>query len=822
MRSRFKLEKICAAIIGALLSQVLAAAEFASIDENNRALLDQYCVICHNEAVVNSVATPNEGLQTTQLRNLGLTLDRENVADLSQNPEVWEKVINKLRVGVMPPPNYPRPEKDRYDEFRRWLENGLDEVAAANVNPGRTQAFHRLNQTEYHNSVRDLLDLDIDVAGLIPADSPDQYGFDNNADVLALSPVLVERYVSAAHRIAELAVGATPRGASISSYEVPLNLIQDDRQSEELPFGSRGGTAIEHIFPVDGDYRITVKLQTNYVDFVRGYDAQHDMEISLDGVLLDTVTFGGDAPGVPAPYSYAGNIRGSDDWEEFMMAFADEGFELVLPVKAGPRIIGATFPREMWENEGIDQPRLFGYHLAVTELPDINPGVGSIEIEGPLSVEGPGDTPSRRRIFSCTPANSDEESACARQILGSLARTAYRRSVDDSDIEGLMAFFNEGRRDGNFETGIQFALERILVSPDFLFRIEQDPANANAGSMYAISDTELASRISFFLWSSLPDDELLNLVDDGTLREPGVLENQVERMMADSRADAFIKNFVGQWLYLRNLDGIYPDPAAFPEFDENLREAFEQETELFLDDQIHADNSLLEMLSADYTYVNERLAEHYGIPDIYGSRYRKVTLDGNQRGGLLGHGSLMMVTSYPNRTSPVLRGKFVLENLLGGPPPEPPPNVPALEEESDGRKLTMREAMAKHRENPACRVCHAAMDPIGFSLENYDAVGKWRMEFADQTIDASGLLPDGNTFEGPDGLRDLLLDRPDDLVGTITEKLLRFALGRGLEYYDMPEVRKIVREAADNDYRWSAIILGVIESTPFQMRRTEL
>jgi hypothetical protein len=797
---------------------LLLAAESA----NNRALLDQYCVICHNQAVVNSVAAANEGLQTTQLRNLGLTLDTEDVSNLALNPEVWEKVIKKLRVGVMPPPNYPRPDKVSYDGFRAWLENELDRIGASQVNPGRTQAFHRLNQTEYRNSIRDLLDLDIDVADLIPADAPDRYGFDNNAEVLALSPLSVERYVTAAHKIAELAVGASPRGASIKTYDVPLNLIQDERLSEELPFGSRGGTAIEHLFPVDGEYRITVKLQTNYVDFVRGYDAAHEMELSLDGEYLQTYAFGGDAPGMPAPYGYAGNIRGSDDWEEFMMAFADQGFELVLPIKAGPRIIGATFPREMWEVEAVQQPRLFGYHLAVNEMPDANPSIGSIEIEGPLSVEGPGDTPSRQQIFSCQPASADEEPACARQILSSLARRAYRRPVDDSDVQGLIDFYNQGQVEGGFDTGIQFALERLLVSPDFLFRIEQDPLDAQPGSMYSITDTELASRLSFFLWSSAPDDELLDLVERGALRNPGVLEAQVTRMMTDSRSSGFIENFVGQWLYLRNLDGIYPDPTAFPEFDENLREAFQRETELFIDDQIHSDRSLRELLSADYTYVNERLAEHYGIPGIYGNRYRKVTLEGAERGGLFGHGSLMMVTSYPNRTSPVLRGKFVLENLLGGPPPEPPPNVPALETSRDGTLLTMREAMAMHRENPACRVCHAAMDPIGFSLENYDAVGKWRTQFAGQPIDASGLLPDGNTFDGPDGLRELLLERPDDFVGTITEKLMRFALGRSLEYYDMPEVRGIVRAAAEDDYRWSSVILGVIKSAPFQMRRTEL
>ena len=816
---RISLFSVCMAASSLLLA---AELENQSVSGSNRALLDQYCVICHNQAVVNSVAQPNEGLQTTQLRNLGLTLDVEDVSNLAENPEVWEKVIKKLRVGVMPPPNYPRPDKESYDGFRTFLENELDRVASTQINPGRTQAFHRLNQTEYQTSVRDLLDLDIDVADLIPTDAPDQYGFDNNADVLALSPLSVERYVSAAHKIAELAVGATPRGASINTYEVPLNLIQDDRLSEELPFGSRGGAAIEHMFPVDGEYRITLNLQTNYVDFVRGYDQPHEVELSLDGQHLETFAFGGDAPGTPAPYSYAGNIRGNDDWEEFMMAFAEEGFEIQVNVKAGPRVIGATFPREMWENEGIQQPRLFGYHLAVTELPDANPAVDSIQIEGPLSVDGPGDTPSRRRIFSCLPANLDEEPACAQQILSSLARRAYRRPVSESDVQGLVEFYNQGRLDGGFEVGIQFALERVLVSPDFLFRIEQDPADAQPGAMYAISDIELASRMSFFLWSSPPDDELLNLAERGALREPGMLEQQVQRMMADPRADAFIKNFVGQWLYLRNLEDFYPDPAAFPEFDENLRTALQRETELFIDDQIRSDASLLDLLRADYTFVNERLARHYGIPGVYGSRYRKVTVDGNQRGGLLGHGGLMMVTSYPNRTSPVLRGKFVLENLLGGPPPEPPPNVPALETSSDGKILTMREAMVMHRENPACRVCHAAMDPIGFSLENYDVVGKWRREFAGQPIDASGLLPDGNTFDGPDGLQGLLLERPDDLVGTITEKLMRFALGRSLEYYDMPEVRAVVRAASEEDYRWSSIILGVVESTPFQMRRTEL
>ena len=811
-----------------LLLSNLALADPQATNSTNgvsaqRALLDQYCIACHNQAIVNSPAVDGESLLFTQLRGLGLTLDTENVDEVSENPEVWEKVVRKLRVGVMPPPDNPRPDNATYNQFRTWLERELDLAAQSNMNPGRTQAFHRLNQTEYRNAVRDLLGLDIDVSEMIPPDAPDQHGFDNNAEVLSLSPSLMERYVSAAHKLAELAVGATPRSTAIKTYEVPLNLLQDDRLSDELPFGSRGGTAIEHYFPVDGDYRIKVLLQTNYVDFVRGIDQAHEMEISLEGERLGLYNFGGDAPGTPAPYSYAGNIRGSDDWEEWSMAFAEEGFEVEVSVQAGPKTIGATFPREMWEQEGVLQPRLFGYHLAVTELPDNNPSVGAILIEGPLSVEGPGDTPSRQKIFSCTPESADEEPACARTILSDLARQAYRRPIDQSDLQGLLDFYTQGRSLGSFDTGIQYALERLLVSPDFLFRIQQDPAEIASGESYLISDVELASRLSFFLWSSAPDEELLQLAEQNSLREPGVLQEQVQRMMADERATAFIENFVGQWLYLRNLEAHYPLPAAYPEFDENLREAFQRETQLFINDQIGSDQSILDLLSADYTYINERLADHYGVPGIYGSRYRRVALNNPQRAGLLSHGSLLTVTSYPNRTSPVLRGKFVLENLLGSPPPEPPPNVPALEEAGeDGRVLTMREAMAQHRENPACRVCHAAMDPIGFSLENYDAVGKWRREFANQPIDASGTMPDGREFDGPAGLRDLLLDQPDDFVGTVTEKLLMYALGRGLEYYDMPAVRGIVRNVAEDDYRWSSVILGVIESDPFQMRRTRL
>ena len=805
---------------------LISGAVFAQTSETvspKRALLDQYCVSCHNQAMVNSTPVEGENLLFTQLRGLGMTLDKENVDDVSENPEVWEKVVRKLRVGVMPPPDNPRPGHEDYSEFRYWLEEQLDQANAEKVNPGRTQSFHRLNQAEYQTVIGQLLGLKLDVEELIPADPPDRNGFDNNAEVLSLSPVLMERYVSAAHKIAELAVGATPLGMSIKSYEVPLNLIQNDRLDDQLPFGSRGGAAVTHNFPVDGLYRIKVKLQTNYVDFVRGYDQPHQIEVSLDGERIDVFEFGGDAPGMPAPYSFAGNIRGSDDWEEFMMAIADEGFELEIPVQAGPRVIGATFPREIWEAEGIDQPRLFGYHLAVTELPDSNPALGSVSIEGPIESQGPGLTPSREIIFSCIPEDYDAERGCAKEILTGLARKAYRRPLTEDDWLELSEFFESGFKEEGFDKGIQLALERILVAPDFLWRIQQDPAGLLPGESYEITDVELASRLSFFLWSGGPDEELLSLAENGRLRESGILKSQVTRMMDDPKAEAFIKNFIGQWLYLRNLDNVYPLPSAFPEFDDNLRESFKQETELFFDEQIREDHSLLDLFTANYSFLNERLADHYGVQGIYGNHFRKVSLDGHKRGGLLGHGSLMTVTSYPNRTSVVLRGKFVLDNLLGSPPPEPPPNVPALEESSQtGKQLTMREAMAQHRENPACRVCHAAMDPIGFSLENYDAVGKWRDMFAGVDVDASGLLPDGAAFNGRKGLENLILDRPTDFVATVTEKLLTYALGRGVEYYDMPTVRSIVRQSEQEDFSWSSLILGVVESAPFQMRRTAL
>ena len=804
------------------------AAAFAQAGEPaaaspQRALLDRYCVTCHNERVV---AGAGAGMMAEQLRLVGLALDSADVDDVAAAPELWEKVVRKLRVGAMPPQPRPRPDRETYDGFRRWLEDELDRVAEARPNPGRTQAFHRLNQAEYRNVIRDLLDLEIDVDALIPADAPDRNGFDNIATSLSLSPALFERYVSAAKKIGRLAIGEAPAGgAEITTYDVPLNLIQSDRRSEDLPFGSRGGAAIRHHFPVDGEYRIRVRLQTNYVGYVRGIDDAHEIEFRLDGRRLERFTFGGEAPGTPAPISFAGNIRGTDDWEHYTL-HADDPLEVTATVSAGPHTVGISFPRETWEEEGVLQPRQTGFALAINEMPDGNPALGSVRITGPLRVAGPGDTPSRRRIFTCRPdpaAPASEAEACAREILGALARRAYRRPVDESDVATLLEFYEWGRAEGGFEKGIQFALERLLADPDFLYRVERDPVDAPRGAAYPISDVELASRLSFFLWSSIPDDELLAAAENGTLSDPPVLEAQVRRMLADPRSQAMVDNFAGQWLYLRNMGGVYPDPNVFPEFDENLREAFTRETELFIGNQLRADASVLELLAADYTWVNQRLAEHYGIPNVYGSRFRRVALDGARRGGLLGHGSVMTVTSYPNRTSPVLRGKWVLENLLGAPPPEPPPDIPALEERNeDGEPVSMREAMVQHRENPACSVCHAPMDPIGFALQNYDAIGGWRdVNEGGTPVDATGVLPDGSRFEGRAGLSGLLLARPDDFVGTVTEKLLTYALGRGMEHYDAPTVRKIVRRAAGEDYRWSSIILGIVNSAPFQMRRSD-
>ena len=775
----------------------------------HRAVLDRYCVTCHNE----------------RLLTAGLALDTANIEQVAEGAAVWEKVVTKLRTGAMPPVGRPRPDPETYDTVASWLETQLDRAYATRPDPGRTETFHRLNRAEYQNAVRDLLALDVDVRTLLPGDDVDEHGFDNMADVLTLSPALMERYVSAARKIGRLAVGRSPLVPTVETYTVPILMLQDDRMSDDLPFGSRGGIAIHHHFPVDGDYDLQIRLHRNYVDYVRGLGTRQELDVRLDGVLVKRFAFGGDQPLVTRPpASYAGNIFGDPEWEEYAL-FADADLEVRFPAQAGPRVVGVSFVRKLAEPDGVLQPRQTAFALAVNDLRDGYASVDQVAIGGPYTIDGPGDTPSRRAVFRCRPTDRVDEAPCAREILSALARRAYRRPVTDADIDTLLAFYDAGRAEGSFDAGIQLALERLLIAPDFLFRIERDPTDVGPATAYRLTDIEIASRLSFFLWSSGPDDELLDLAERGELDDPTVLEQQTRRMLRDPRSKALVDNFAGQWLYLRALKGVVPDANAFPEFDENLREAFQRETELFLESQFREDRSVLDVLGADYTFVNERLAAHYGIGGVYGSHFRRVALVGEQagrRGGIFGHGSLLTVTSYPNRTSPVLRGKWVLTNMLGTPPPPPPPDVPDLPERGDGgRPATVRDRLQQHRENPACAVCHAPMDPLGLSLENYDAIGAWRTTGeADLPIDASGALPDGTQFHGPAGLRTVVLERQDQFVDTVTEKLLSYALGRGPEHVDRPVIRRIARDAASDNYRWSSIIVGIVKSTPFRMRRS--
>ena len=772
-----------------------------------RALLDRYCVTCHN----------------ARLRTAGLELDTADLADVGGSAEVWEKVVRKLRADAMPPPGRPRPAAATRAEFASWLETALDRAAAAHPNPGRP-AIHRLNRTEYVNAVRDLLGLEVDARSLLPGDNSDVHGFDNNADILSISPLLMERYLSAARKISRLVVGRS-RTPDLYQHRVHKWMVQEDRMNEDLPFGSRGGAAVPYFFPADGDYEVEVELQRTGNQHIKGLGSEHQLDVRLDGALIERFTIGGEEwVKLAPPESYSGNINVGLEWEDYSHSM-DRDLKVRFPVQAGRRVVGVSFVGRRWELEGVivTQPQV-GVSLSRNEIPDGNPSVASVTISGPSTVTGPGeDTLPRRRIFVCQPSGgaAEAEEACAREILSTLARRAYRRPVTEEDVRTLLSFWETGRAEGSFEAGIQFALERLLVSPGFLFRIEADPAR-EAGAVHRISDLELASRLSFFLWSSIPDDALLDVAARGALEDPAVLGQQVRRLIADPRSKALVDNFAGQWLAVRNVRDVVPDSQLFPEFDENLREAFVQETELFMESQLREDRSLLGLLDADYTFVNERLARHYGIPNVYGNRFRRVTFPDAERGGLLGHGSILTVTSYPNRTSPVLRGKWLLDNFLGTPPPAPPPDIPSLRENTATRTPTsVRERLEEHRRNPACAVCHAPMDPLGFALENFDAIGAWRTTDALSPVDASASLPDGTRFQGPAGLRTLLLSKREQFVRTVTEKLLTYALGREIEYYDAPVVRQITRTAAADDYRWSTVILEIVKSMPFQMRRSE-
>ena len=780
-------------------------------------VLRRYCVSCHNE----------------KLKTAGLALDTFDVEHPSANPDVWERVATRLRAGSMPPTGLPRPDAATYDGLATWLETELDRAWAAAPNPGRIAAVHRLNRTQYNNAIRDLLALDVDVRTLLPGDETADGSFDNFADALSISTAHLERYLSVARQVTRLATGLPPTVPALSTYEIPLHIVQDDRQSDDLPFGSRGGLAVKYDFPVDGEYLIKVRLRRQYQDYLMGMGWAQQLDVRLDGKLLKRFTVGGAAQGRPAAASYAGDgepgFAGDPEWEEYMQIGGDKHLVLRLPIQAGPRTVGVSFVRELWEPEGLPQPVQRGRVLTNDQLYMDYASVGSVQIGGPYQTTALAkDTPSRRALFICQPKSSADERACATKILSRVARLAYRRPVVGNDLETLLAFFTEGRRDGgSFDTGIQFALERMLVDPDFLLRVHRDPAARAAGAAkpaaYRMSDLEIASRLSFFLWSSIPDERLLELAERGQLSQPKVLEQEVRRLLADRRATpSLVSDFAAQWLNLRRVDEVVVHPDIYPNFDDSLLEAFKKETELFVGSTIDEDRSVLDLLRADYTFVNERLARHYGIPDVYGSRFRRVQLtDLEKRGGLLANGALLATTSYPDRTSPVLRGKWLLDNIFGVAVPPPPPGVDtSLPETKPGAAPpTIRERLAQHRREAVCSSCHSVIDPPGFALENFDAIGGWRtVDEGGRPVDPVGSTVSGASIEGLTGLRALLLNPADRFPRTVTEKLLAYAIGRRLESYDRPAVRKIVRDAAASDYKWSAIILGIVNSPTFQMR----
>jgi hypothetical protein len=764
-------------------------------------IVNKYCVTCHNE----------------RLKTGGLILDKAGIDGAGSNPELWEKVLQKLHAREMPPPGSPRPDSAVYTAVSAYLEKMLDAEASARPNPGRV-AVHRLNRTEYANAVRDLFGLRIDAKALLSADEADQEGFDNVASVLSVSPALLEGYLAAARTVSRLAVADPAINPVAEVIKVPTALVQDERTSEDLPFGSQGGTSIRYHFPIDGEYQIKVLLRRQLYLYIIGMGEPHQIDIRLDGALIKRFEVGGKAKGMTMPESFAGNTQGDPAFEEYMHT-ADAGLEIRFPVTSGTHQVGVSFVRRFWEPEGVLQPPQRGFARTTNELYHGYPAVDTVSITGPIQKPGlTVDSPSRGKIFSCRPRNTASELPCARKILSTLATRAYRRPVTEEDVQTLLDFFKEGRANATFDAGIQRGLERMLAAPSFLFRIEREPPKALPGSVYRLSDVDLASRLSFFLWSSIPDVELLNVAAAGKLKQPAVLEQQVKRMLADERSKALVDNFVDQWLQMSKLNGLVPDVNAFPDFDENLREAMHQETEEFVASQLRQDRSVLELLTANHSYLNERLARHYSIPNVYGNHFRKFTFADGVRGGLLGQASVLTVTSYPNRTSVVLRGKWLLANMLGSPPPAPPVDVPSLKDPGqDGQPLSLRDRMELHRNSPACTGCHQRMDPLGFSLENFDALGKWRRTADGDSVDATAALPDGTTFEGIAGLRNLLLEHKDDYVRTLTEKLLSYSVGRGIEYSDRPAIRKIARESRAADYRWSSLILGIVRSEPFSM-----
>ncbi|MGA3235771.1 MAG: DUF1592 domain-containing protein [Bryobacteraceae bacterium] len=784
----------------------------AGTSQQASAALARYCATCHS----------------AQIHTAGLVIDPAAVTHVQTSAEQWEKVIRKLRSNSMPPPGAPRPDRATYDSVAGYLETELDRAAAGRPSAGKLPPLHRLSRTEYQNAVRDLLALgplpkEMDFSLLLPQDNASS-GFDNLADLLFISPTAMESYLGAAEKISRLAIGDPAIPEMVNIYRMP-DEEQQTARVEELPFGTRGGLAIHSQFPLDGDYLVKVA-------FVGASPDAQKLEITVDGerVQLATIAQGSGRGGRGgAAAAGRGGVKGTGAAAAVDDPAADNArsgeaaitgrkpVEFRIAVKAGPRVIGVTFiERDEVRDEEVLRPRLrsTGPELAVE----------MVTISGPYNAKGPGDTPSRQRIFVCRPVSASEEAPCAQRILLALERRAYRRPVSVADAQTLMPFYKAGRDEGGFDLGIQRAIERLLVSPQFLFRIERDPPGAKPGASHPVSDLELASRLSFFLWSSIPDDELLDVASQGKLRQPGVLEQQVRRMLDDPRSESLVTNFAEQWLYLRDLDAKKPNEILFADFDESLRDAFRRETDLFLDSVLRSNRSVLELLSANYTFVNERLAKHYGIPNVHGSDFRRVTFPPDSpRGGLLGQGSILTITAYPNRTSPVNRGKWILENLLSAAPPPPPATVPALKTEAHdtGKALTMRDAMIQHRADPACAGCHSRMDPIGFAMEHFDAVGRWRDRDGDSPIDASGVFPGGEKFDGVAGLKTVLLSRPEEFLSTVSEKLLMYAIGRNVQYFDEPAVRAIMKEGARDNDTFASLIMGVVKSVPFQMREAQ-
>jgi len=787
-----------------------AALQNQPVAQFDRRVLDTYCVSCHN----------------ARTRVAGLALDQLDAARVGDNAPIWEKVVVRLRAREMPPAGSPRPDEAAYRSAVSSLEASLDRAAAAQPNPGRVMV-HRLNRTEYTNAVRDLLALDIDPQAMLGPDETG-YGFDNIADVLTISPGLLERYKLAAWKISRLAVGDSSIRPSVETYKVSRFLDQAGRISEELPFGSRGGVVIQHTFPLDGEYSLRLGLQRAYAqNVIKGLTEREEIDVRLDGQRIRLFAIGGECVGSDEPrckefrpqLNVASGVRVLP--AEYDL-YADKDLEVRFAAKAGPATITVTFADRsaaVPEGGGAARPPLSA------SLGDTGAGLMSldkVQIEGPFASTVPADTPSRRQIFVCHPKKPEDERSCAAAILLKLARRAYRRPVSDQEVEVLLDFFRTGRKDGGFDRGIQLATEALLMSPNFLLRVEESPAGGAPGSVFRVKDMDLASRLSFFLWNSIPDDELITLAGAGKLGDDKVLEQQVRRMMADRKAGAWIENFFAQWFSLRDLQNVAPDPATFPDFDDNLRDAFLRETELFIESQVRDDRPATELLTANYTFLNERLAKFYGVPHVYGTRFRRVELTDPNRQGLLGQGSILTVTSYSTRTSPVVRGKWLLTNILGSPPPAPPPNVPALVENGEGGAApsSVRERMEKHRSNAVCASCHRRIDPMGFALENFSAIGRWRTTEYDLPIDATGAFPDGRRFSNPAEFRKILLTEREEFVKTLTTKLLTYAVGRGAEYYDMPAVRAIMRDAASSNYRWSALTLALVKSVPFRMNRT--